>query len=230
MEAGLAIEAPPTTELQELLRSIIEAITSLLKLSIVIRNPLPRDRYAKSAGMPPLNSSYDIAHVRHKYPKTEGTGAEGEVKDDWLLKRLGKAITSRRQFLRYRRDHREKLSRPSRNVEKREGVSKPQPRFDASGWVETSSRATRTVISDVAPSSTLPQTKASTYVTDDSEDKIEELSDAGQSESSYATTVSEEADSILLVPPMPKEAADEVPFECPYCFTIQTVIDYSAWK
>ncbi len=62
-----------TTELYELSLATTQSITSLLKLSIVIRNPAPKDRYAKLSVAAPMDSMYDIGHVWQKYPQTRNS-------------------------------------------------------------------------------------------------------------------------------------------------------------
>lgn len=77
-----------------------------MQTSIIIRNAMPRDRYikAQSSTREPFLECFDIAHVGHKFPKIESEGRE------WLKRRLGKAISQRRQYLRYCREHHDKFS------------------------------------------------------------------------------------------------------------------------
>jgi hypothetical protein len=207
----------PTTEIQELFRSVVEAITSLFKLSIAIRNPAPRDRYAKSAGITPYDDKYDIGHVWEKFPYARRT--------PWLVTRLGKSITRCRHYLRYREKHHEKLAHVPRAVEKKDPLQVVLPVEDG---LVSEREATRTTQSSMSGTPTENQTKASTYVAP-GPNAAEDLSDKG-SITSYATSVSEEDPGHIRVPPPPEESANEMPFECPYCFTIQTIKDWNSWK
>lgn len=77
-----------TSELQQLMSDVVEITTCLLRLSMAIRNPAPHDLFMESNQ---INTSYlesfDIGHVQAKFP-----GAE-----EYLITRLGKAISRRRQ-------------------------------------------------------------------------------------------------------------------------------------
>ena len=94
------------SELNEVFGTVKDMITSLMKLSMIIRDATPRDRYLKAitSTKSPFIDAFDILHVGHKYPKVDT--------DDriWLKERLGKAITQRRQYLKYCRDHHSKFS------------------------------------------------------------------------------------------------------------------------
>jgi hypothetical protein len=97
------------TELDEILQSLADSISSLFKISLLIRSATPRDRYAKAAtsAKQPFDNTFDISHVGHKHTKLE-------IKENqWLRNRLGQAITQRRQFLKYCREHHDKLGAES---------------------------------------------------------------------------------------------------------------------
>jgi hypothetical protein len=94
-----------TNEEDELREEIGETITRLFRASILIRQAAPTDLFAKalSRNQYTFNDQFDIAHVSEKYCKL--------ATDDsaWLCRRLGRAITQRRRYLGYIRDHHEKL-------------------------------------------------------------------------------------------------------------------------
>lgn len=94
-----------TTELDEIFQSLADSISSLFKISLLIRSATPRDRYSKAATSvkQPFDDTFDISHVSHKHTKLE------KKENQWLRNRLGQAITQRRQYLRYCRDHHDKL-------------------------------------------------------------------------------------------------------------------------
>jgi hypothetical protein len=206
------------SEIRELFLAIVGAITRLFKLSMVIRNPTPKDRYAKIAAIKPYDPSYDIGHVWEKFPVARTR--------PWLIERLGMANARRRDFLRYRKKHRERLGR---EVEDQPSIHKQdEPRKQVEQQDNTArSQMTRSQ----QTGSSLGQTKASTYV--GSSEKIEDsetLSDTGRSETSYATSVDEDDVNILCIPPPPKPFDGRLPFECPYCYTIQSPRSKNAWK
>lgn len=97
-------------ELSELNLSVGDIITSLFKVSMLVKKATTRDRYAKAASAKDAAflADFDIRHVADKYPKLRA--------QPWLLKRLGNAITQRRQFLRYCRNHKNRIAHVSISV------------------------------------------------------------------------------------------------------------------
>lgn len=90
-------------ELSELWLSVGDIISSLMKVSMLVRKATGRDRYLKaaSAAGAPFLPDFDKRHVEDKFPKARQL--------PWLVDRLGAAITQRRQYLRYSRDHRHRI-------------------------------------------------------------------------------------------------------------------------
>jgi hypothetical protein len=90
-------ETNPASDLEDSLYDI----TCLYEFSITIRNPAPRDRLGKCS---PIDVShfepFDIQHVSHKSLNAT----------KYLVERLGKANTRRRQLLRYHEKHHNKIS------------------------------------------------------------------------------------------------------------------------
>ena len=128
---------------------------------------------------------------------------------DWLLTRLGNAIARRRQFLKYLVENSEKM---------------------AGGWDEE----------DKLPEKMIASTKATTFMGNDNVYRKEGSDTAGSfgSQTSYEQTVlgDDNTATKLTVPPPPKFAFPDVPFEygepfnCPYCYTEQNVKNKAAWK
>jgi hypothetical protein len=224
----------PVSEIEELFQSIPETTASLFKLSVLIRNSGSRDRYVKAqtaASKEPFDSQYDIDHVRNKFPRLD----RGDV--EWLKIRLGKAITLRRQFLRYCRDHHEKLAR----VEKEQiGPTSPmelEPELDATTIGGNDPRGTRndevmTFISGLT--GTLAPTTATTLIPtrlealQETEDVID---DDSRSQTSYATSgVEDDEINHMTVIRLEEVRRTAAPFECPYCWSIQTVNNQRAWR
>ena len=214
----------PTTECQILYSSILESITSLLKLSMFISKSTRGNKFGKSSRARKYETQYDINHVRDRFP----------FASRWphLVGRLGKANAQRRQWLSYQRRNREKeavlalideyetsLSSDAALGHNDEGPQQHQRAgtglMEPSVWTEEHK--------DRSPS--LSSTKASTNEepgeiigTDVSEMSCSETSFGG---SEYETS---------LVPRLPPEAANQSPFECPYCFSIITVVGNSACR
>ena len=103
------------TEIQQLLSSVKSSVTCLFRLSMAIRDPAPDDRLR---GTIAIDKSYfeehDIMHTRAKYPHCP----------EYLTKRLGRAISGRRQYFSYREQHHQKLSK------KVERIGFEQPRTE----------------------------------------------------------------------------------------------------
>jgi hypothetical protein len=94
------------SEANERFESVKDTITSLFRISIIIRKASPRDRFAKALTSPrePFDDRFDINHVGHKFPLLDNRERE------WFKERVGKANTQRRQYLRYARNHRDRLA------------------------------------------------------------------------------------------------------------------------
>jgi SepF-like predicted cell division protein (DUF552 family) len=207
-------EIERTSDLDELIKAIKAANISLMKMSMVIRNSPSRDDYLKAATRYSFDPRYDIGHVMEKHGSAKRSS-------DWLLERLGKAITRRRQYLKYREDHHGKLTR-----DWEEAPAAPEVKLD---------------LQEEKPPTTIAHTKATTFVENIVLPEIpdgEELGGSfGGSQTSYeATMVGEGGEIRPTVPQHPKMAFDGIPFEfgapfqCPYCYTEQTVKNRAAWK
>ncbi|OBT70030.1 hypothetical protein VE03_00659 [Pseudogymnoascus sp. 23342-1-I1] len=207
--------AQVTSYLQELCMAICSSNGSLMKLSMLIRESSNRDDYFKAASRySTWEPSPFISHVRERYGSAKGNSG-------WLVERLGKAIMRRRQFLTYREEHHGKLT---------------------GNWGEDLDE----VIEEKGPDSlklakTVASTRATTFIVDGNAPKNDVIDPAGSfgSQTSYEATEFEgdgTAPTKLTVPPPPKWAFPNVPFEygepfqCPYCYTEQEVKSKAAWK
>lgn len=210
-----------TSEIQEILKSMIDIIVNLFRFSAIIRDNSNRDRYAKAeaaaAMRHSLDDQFDIGHVRHKFPSLQSKGR------DWLAVRLGKAITQRRKYLWYCREHHQKTqmgSQPAAPIIQESNIPAPSRSFQLD---------TRTVLSK--PLSTLAPTQASTLLlTTDIPAEPEPEEDA-QSQTSYATSVGQDEEGTKLqVVPLETVSNDLPNFECPYCWQIQTNKTEKTWR
>ncbi|KAK3361288.1 hypothetical protein B0T24DRAFT_652984 [Lasiosphaeria ovina] len=152
-----------------------------------IRNPAPHDRYV-SAKLTDT-SYFKPFDVQHVYSKFEGI-------HPWRAERLGKAVSRKRQYLKYRQTHHEKLSF---------GLDEHgQPgQHNATIVISALDQPTIAVLED-------------------------DRSDAGVSQTSYATSMAAGSER-LSVPPLPNEA-QRGPFQCPFCFMMIVAEDRVAWK
>ncbi|CAG8956660.1 hypothetical protein HYFRA_00012204 [Hymenoscyphus fraxineus] len=206
-------EVVRTSELDELFSAIHNSNAHLMKLSTVIRSSPACDDYLKAASRYPtyFNSRDDIGHVKEKHGKLDRC-------PDWLVERLGKAITRRRQYLKYREDHHGKLSKDREEVPKEVPIS-----------VDSS---TDPIIVDPTKATSFIETRIIT------ERPPEDDTGSLDSLTSYdATSIGDEdTHANLTVPQHPTMAFEGVPFkfgepfQCPYCYTEQVVKDRAAWK
>ncbi|KAH8743747.1 hypothetical protein F5883DRAFT_663651 [Diaporthe sp. PMI_573] len=83
-------------ELNRVLSQISGIIDCLLRLSVTISNPAPHDRFkSRAGGQVEYYEPWDIQHVLAKFPQI----------DKKLAERLGRALTRRRKYFKYREDH-----------------------------------------------------------------------------------------------------------------------------
>jgi hypothetical protein len=214
------VKIESTSELQELCTAINAAVANLMKLSMLIRESSKRDDYAKAASRyNTWNPSADIGHVEEKYGTAKGGSGSGSA---WLLERLGKAITRRRQFLTYRKEHHDKLT------------------GDWGEDINIIEEEHYTGQEDKQPAKTIAPTQATTFVPNmiPIDKDGSEIAGSFGSQTSYEATevASGDGSTKLTVPPPPKWAFEDVPFEygepfqCPFCYTEQIVKNKNAWK
>lgn len=192
-----------SSDLQELLQSVRDSISDLFRLSIAIRKAPVTDEYDKaSRRYPNYSSNMDIVYIRDKYPEATAQA--------WLIERLGKAITRRRQFLLYRKEHQKRLQEIH------------TLKHDADG---------KTMFSG---------TKASTHHPNSERQVVKLIDDTYADEADINTRpVTEYANSSigkdgatkkLRTPSLPPNVQWGETFECPYCHRLKVVADKKQWK
>jgi len=170
------------SEMYQILTELSEVVNCLFRLSMSVRNPTGTQRYIKSAHIDiSYYERYDVEYVEQKFPSAK----------KYLVERLGKAISRRRQYLKYRDMHAAKIAQ----------------RLDEEDTATARSETTATVLFDHSG-------------------RLEDSMSVA-SESSYATSVG--SVQRARMPSMPKKARGGLPFECPYCRTIECVKDTHAW-
>ncbi|KAL8792355.1 MAG: hypothetical protein Q9195_005058 [Heterodermia aff. obscurata] len=219
-ENPVVVETEHLSEIRELFETCQDCISCLFRLSVAIRKATNRDKYSTSARRreDPYDELFDITHVGHKFPKVHDN-------HPWLEARLGRAITRRREFLRYSREHKQRLGRGVTRFE-REPIQQVDLR--RSSVQEENTNPLPTVVD--APdrrASTMGSTKATTVDAALLEDVQQEFSgpkvDSEASESSYPTTeITAETEGELSVPTLPDEGKNGKEFDCPYCWITQS--------
>ena len=213
---AVTTETEELSEAFEVFQTTQTMISCLFRLSHIIRKATKRDRYATSSRKreDPYDERLDIAHVGHKYPKLHET--------PWLEARLGRAITRRREAIRYSKEHHHKLAR---GVEQFELDQAPIEHAENPTLVPDREKPSSE--SRVNPSyqlqSSLGSTKASTLDPDKVvilyEKATEDVVEDQATDSSYATTeVAAEGEGALRIPPIPDEGEEGKEFLCPYCW------------
>lgn len=193
-ETSIAVDS----ELTQIMIDVIDITDCLLRLSISVQNPAPHDRFKAATT---TNTSFyeatDIEHVRAKFVSAE----------KWLVERLGKAISHRRQYFKYRDAHHQKLA---------SGLEDPE---------------TELHIAQSTVASSIPQHLKTTNMKSDAASfgvlEEDQRSDTGYSQTSYATSTANSEG--LRVPTIPEEHRRGA-FECPFCFMMISVSTNYAWK
>lgn len=196
-------------EFDSILLDIVDIVTTLYQLSIVIRNPVPRDRLHKIAAIDMSHfESLDIGHIDNKFPKAP----------KFLKERLGKANTKRRQIMEYYRKHHDTTAHDveTSKLDDINNQSEKQGDLKGPGTISTVLKSQTTVSTTTRPTI---------------EVEAEAASDAGYSNTSYATSTNPQT-SRLHIPPPPNfnTAYGGQELECPYCFQLISVKDLRVWK
>lgn len=190
----------PGFAVTELWSSAKSTLTDLFRMSIVVRMR-KRARFSKWETVGDFDPGFDIQHARHKFPFTAQNA-------EWLIERVGRANTCRRQYFRYRQNHRDKLAHES----------KPLPEDGASS---------------IAPSSFQKTVASSIEKGEGFHYEHEVASNVARSDTSYACSVSASGSESAIRVPHPPPECGQGPFECPFCFEIQEVAANNssrAWK
>lgn len=200
------------TEINQVMESIHDTITQLLRFSTAIKNPAPHDQHMNSAEIDTsCFESFDIDHVRNKYP---------DAPED-LAVTLGKAISSRRGYFKYREAHSKKLAHGT--------ISELAPSYlpptSGSDMITTDYVRDETLPQSTIASSLPLEVKESNIFIDLDQDQ---QSDSGMTQTSFASSAVSFHE--LKVPPMPKEARDGEPFPCPFCFMMISISARRSWK
>lgn len=106
-------EEDPSEEIRMNMDLISESLKALFRIAVLIRKTNTDSRFERAihASKFTFPHTFDVDHVREKYPKLK------TEEQSWLAERLGKAIARRRQFIKYCRDHKARLALDDENIE-----------------------------------------------------------------------------------------------------------------
>ncbi|OMP89197.1 hypothetical protein BK809_0005918 [Diplodia seriata] len=234
-EDGSSDGGRPRFELQQRMSEIVDIINSLYRLSIRIRNPTIRIRSLKAAtyrqidpdtGVDVLSqyAEYDRGYVADSLAQLRAGFPQRKNEDvAFLVDRLSKAITKRRQQFKYWKRHRDKLSIPApakEDVPPTGGIQGLQPQPGTNG-IDSSVHAPNVVKFDLRapPSEAQPRTLLSGTEATAHHRTLDDAVDS-QSVTSVATTARDLGGHGIDLPPPPSSADGERDFECPYCYVI----------
>lgn len=184
---------------------------------MTIRNATPRDHFIKAATIDVSHfEEWDVRHIDEKFPQLKGVSP-------FLLLRLGRANTRRRQLFKYLEKHQSKIALnllPTVRLDKTTVPASKKP-----------SIGPRTVASGPSTLATTvnTQTTIATFLEDYGQAEEPKFDDS-LSETSSAASEDVGAESTLQVPSPPQDSSDGKPFECPYCFEILRVSSTLSWR
>ena len=220
---GKSLDEKPTTELEQTMGDIHDIISSLYEISIMLRDPAPRDRLLKLAA---IDVSYfeqwDKMHIEHKFPKAHSI----------LVERLARANSKRRQYFKYLEKHHNKLALGSHADVVREEPRKVTKEPSTSGRNQSDNPVVEIGPRSIAASTPTTiatkntQTTVATFRLDEQNIYVDDT--LSETSSAASKGVSEEAQ--LQIPVPPQAAIDGDPFECPYCFEMMKISGLLAWR
>ncbi|KAI5792247.1 hypothetical protein FPQ18DRAFT_378468 [Pyronema domesticum] len=209
VDSDIDDEIRSTSPLKEAVKEIDNVITCLYRLSITIQSPASQDRLDRMERIDMSHfERFDIEHISNKY--------HGQLGKDYqyLIQRLGKANTKRRQLLKYHDEHHEKIV--GRRVAVGDTASKDVSEDD---FFSEAPSNMRTTVSTVY--------SADVNLVEVTPVDLDSRSQAGFSVTSHASSSANS--SSLRVPP-PPPGFDKGPFQCPYCYIIVETENRASWK
>ncbi|RYP16572.1 hypothetical protein DL765_005033 [Monosporascus sp. GIB2] len=202
---------------QELLDMISEYLSALFRIAVIIRTATARDRYDRALQYSNADflDQFDIDYVRTRYPKLNDHHV--------LAQRLGRAITNRRKFIAYSRDHGDRLhadgSREMQSPLETLKQKQKDPVLDTtsrSGALPGRDRADAFTVKESSKATTLLPAKVN----------MNNLAAAAGEENDNVSFVSASTSfntegSVLTLPSLEDISQGKPEFECPICRTIQ---------
>lgn len=190
-------EEGPSEEIRMNIDLISESLKTLFRIAVLVRKTNPDNRFERAiihSSKITFPHTFDVDYVREKYPKLK------TEEQSWLAERLGKAIARRRQFIKYCRDHRDRLALDDENIEA-EGAT--------------------TVLQSSKATTLLPENTTSNLTIDDYEDDLVSI---------LSTSTTTDGLSTLALPRLVDLLKDSEAFECPICFTLRAMKGERSWR
>lgn len=211
------------TECGQLAIMLNDLVGSLLRLSLIIQSSSRRGKFARSSREKPYDTKFDISHVLESFPFA--------AKYQFLIERLGKANAQRRQWLAYRRNHRERLSSfDGSAVDQVDNAPSHQATPEAFSHADISSVVSFSTRPSIEVTMTDNSTTATTFYEDLQAQFNQNAGDESASDLSFSASSVSGRDKVPLeIPCMPAEAGSGEPFECPFCLVIVVVSDLQSW-
>ncbi|KAL8791920.1 MAG: hypothetical protein Q9195_005496 [Heterodermia aff. obscurata] len=216
-------DAKVTTELGQTMGDIHDIISSLYEISIMLRDPAPRDRLLKIAA---IDVSYfeqwDKMHIEHKFPEARPI----------LIERLARANCKRRQYFKYLEKHHDKLALGSHFDVVREEPPQVMKEPSISGRNKSDKPILEIGPRSIAASTPTTiatkntQTTVATFRLDEQDIYVDDT----LSESSSAASEGVSEATQLQIPAPPQAAINGDAFECPYCFEMMKISGLLAWR
>ncbi|CAH0044981.1 unnamed protein product [Clonostachys solani] len=197
-----------SSPLDELLTGLHSSISNLFSLAMLIRRDRPKGRRLDSRRLVSLDKTADITYVEDRFPKLRLT--------PWLAQRLGEAISYRRESIRYRQTHRQKLQTMSDLSAPNEDAQTLATTFKEVNWNGDQNQS-------------LFQENSVESGNKSHENKS--ILSAGTSHVSAEANTAE-----LRVPDLSNMILDGIRLdygqhiECPYCRTVQKPLNRHEWK
>lgn len=198
-------QSPKITKFDQLVFDIGRAVDSLYRVSTELRKGIPKDRYTKSSKIDvSLYEPYDIQSVREKFPAAK----------DFLVNRLGKAVSKRRQYFRYRELHHTRLSRGLLFGDI-DGTEATKPEDESLSEIGTQGgEATAATFIEPSNSGSGQSGLSESHITSTALRQVPSVVSFA-TEASYAASVGTNGKSRM--PSMPLETFG-APFDCPNCY------------
>ena len=204
---------------------IQQAVDCLYRASMDLQRQKTINRYDKCSDIDTsFFEPFDINYTRQRFPTAR----------EFLLQRLGKAISKRRQWLKYREEHALKLGQFLDPADSLRDLASILSETTATTFEvptvaierhrssegdllsgESNSLGAQTTVSDLASTPNLASLRRARSIS------------TIATETTYATTLGDEGR--LRMPDIPEEGLDARPFECPYCHHIVSVPTTHAW-
>ena len=211
------------TESGQLLSIITNTISSLLGLSLVIQKSSRGSKFARFSREGEYSTQHDSLYIQDRFPHVPS--------NQRLVERLAGANGRRRQWLSYRKRHRDKLAAGSGDtVEPQAGAGAAMS--TAASEVQNNYLPEASILASfVARSSLLSATTATPFRNTGLVSLEEESQIAASETTSYLDSQhSTYEDGHLHTPSAPSEVETGMPFECPYCFAMVVVKNLRAWR